>query len=81
MSFPQSSVSITECIKKSTAIIDFNKQKGGVDTPDENCKELNCLRKTNRWLMAINYNLINVATSNACIVTRNTVKSDKNRFS
>ena len=80
MSFSQSSVSITDCHKKSTDIIDFNKRKGGVDTLDENCKELNCFRKTNRWSMAINYSLINVATSNAYILMRNIVKSDKKQI-
>ena len=75
MSFSQFSVSITDCHNTSTTIIDFNKRKDGVDTLDEICKELNCFRKTNRWSMAINYSSINVATSNACILMKNTVKS------
>ena len=56
---------------------DYNKHKGGVDTLDENCEEFNCLRKTNRWPMVINYNLINVATNNAFIVMRSSGKCDK----
>ena len=80
MSFSQSSVSITECHKKSTDIIDFNKPKGGVEALDEICKELNYFRNTNRWSMAINYNLISIATSNACIVMKKTVKSNKKQI-
>ena len=37
---------------------------------DGNIMEYNCLRKTNRWPMVINYNLINVATNNAFILMK-----------
>ena len=76
MSSSHSDVSIADCHSKPT-IIDYDKHKGGVDTLDENCKELNCFRKTNRWPMVINYNLINVATNNAFIVMRGVGKSSK----
>ena len=74
MSSLHSSISITDCHKKPTVITDYNKHKGGVDTLDENCEEFSCLRKTNRWPMVINYNLINVATNNAFIVMRGSGK-------
>ena len=48
MSSSHFDVSIADYHSKSTVIIDYDKHKGGVDTPDENCKEFNCLRKTNR---------------------------------
>ena len=70
-------ISITDCHSKPTVITDYNKHKGGVDTLDENCEEFNCLRKTNRWPIIINYNLINVATNNAFIVMRSSGKCDK----
>ena len=77
MSSSHSSISITDCHKKPTVITDYNKHKGGVDTFDENCEEFSCLTKTNRWPMVINYNLINVATNNACIVMRGSGKCDR----
>ena len=64
------SISITDCHKKPTVIIDCNQYNGGVDTLDKNCEEFSCLRKTNRWPMVINYNLINIATKNAFIVMK-----------
>ena len=76
MSSSHSDVSIADCHSKPT-IIDYDKHKGGVDTLDENCKEFNCLRKTNRWPMVINYSLINVAANNAFIVMRGVGKSSK----
>ena len=72
---------IKDCHKKPTAIPDYNKHKGGVDTLDENCEEFSCLRKTNRWPMVINYNIINVATNNAFIVMRDSGKVGKDKFS
>ena len=72
-----SSVSMTDCDKKPTVIMDYNKRKGRVDTLDENYKEFHCLRKTNCWPMIINYNFINVASNNAYIIMRDTGKSEK----
>ena len=77
MSSLHSSISITDYHKKLTVITDYNKHKEGVDTLDENCEEFSCLRKTNRWPMVINYNLINFATNNAFIVVRGSGKCDR----
>ena len=77
MSSSHSSDSITDCHKKLIVITDYNKRKGGVDTLDENCEEFSCLRKTNRWPMVINYNLINVDTNNAFIVIRSSGRCDR----
>ena len=77
ISFSHSSISITDCRKKPTVITDYNKHKGGIDTCDENCEEFSCLRKTNRWPMVLNYNLINVATNNAFILMRGSGKCDR----
>ena len=68
---------ITDYNKKPTVIMDYNKHKSGVDTLDKNCEECNCLRKTNRWPMVINYNLVNVASNNAYIIMRDTRESEK----
>ena len=76
MSSSHSDVSIADCHSKPT-IINYDKHKGGVNTLDENRKELTCLRKTNCWPVVINYNLINVATNNAFIVIRGVGKSSK----
>jgi len=81
MSSSHSSISITNCHKKTTVITDHNKHNGGVDTLDENCEEFSCSRKTNRWLVVINNNMITVATNNAFIVMRGNGKSDKKGFS
>ena len=77
MSSSHFSISITDCHKKPTVMTDCNQHKGGVDTLDENCEEFSCLRKTNRWPMVINYNLINIATKNAFVVMRGSGKCDK----
>ena len=77
MSSSHSSTSITDCHKKPTVITDYNERTGGVDSLDKNCEEFSCLRKTNRWPMVINYNLINVATNNAFIVMRGSGKCDR----
>ena len=77
MSSSSSFVLITSCHKKPTVIMYYNKHKGEVDTHDKNCEEFNCLRKTNRWPMVINYNLLNVASNNAYIIMRDTGKSEK----
>jgi len=81
VSSSHSSISITDCHKKTTVITDYNKHNGGVDTLDENCEEFSCLRKTNPWPLVINYNMINVATINAFIVMRGSATSDQKRFS
>ena len=77
MSSSHFSISITDYHKKPTVITDYNQHKGGVDTLDENCEKFSCVRKTNRWPMVINYNLINIATKNAFIVMRGSGKCDK----
>jgi hypothetical protein len=37
---------------------------------DENTVEFNCLRKSNRWPMIVNYNMLNIATNNAFILMK-----------
>lgn len=55
---------------KPKIILDYNKTKAGVDILDQNTEEYSCIRKTTRWPMLINYNLINVAMSNAYLVMK-----------
>ena len=72
-----SSILITDCHKKPTIFMDYNKHKGGVDTLDEDCEKFNCLRKTICRPMVINYNLIKVASKNAYIIMRDSGKNEK----
>ena len=77
MSSSHFSISIMDCQKKLTVTTDYDNHKGGVDTLDENCEGISCLRKTNLWPMVINYNLINVATNNVFVVMRGSGKCDR----
>ena len=82
MSSFHSDFSITDCHSKPTVMMNtYNKHKGGIDTLHENCKEFNCLRKTNRWPMVINFNLINIAPNSAFIVMRGVGKNSKKKVS
>jgi hypothetical protein len=58
----------TDDDRKPLIIKDYNATKGGVDTLDGNVEEFSCLRKTVRWPMIINYNIMNVAVCNAFII-------------
>ena len=51
-------------------ILDYNKQKGGVDMFDENVEEFSCHRKTVRWPILFFYNLLDTATNNAYILLK-----------
>ena len=66
--------------KKPMIIKDYNCSKGGVDTMDGNIEEYSCLRKTERWPMVINYNLINVAVNSAFIVFKHRNNMTKTEF-
>lgn len=66
---------------KPEIIKDYNRIKGGVDTLDENAEEFSCIRKTDRWPMLINYNLINVATCNAYIVSKKKIYNGQRKQS
>jgi len=77
VSYSQSSISITDCHKKTTVITDYNKHNRGVDTLNENCEGFSCLRKTNGWPVVINCTMINVAINNAFIVMRGSGTSDQ----
>ena len=77
MSSLYSFILIIDCHKKAAVIMDYNNHKGKVDIFNENCREFNCLSKTNCWPMFINYNFINVANNNKYMIMRDIGKSDK----
>ena len=52
MSSSHSTIAITSDQQKPTIIKDYNRNKDGVDTLDENCEEFNCLRKAYRWTIS-----------------------------
>lgn len=67
--------------KKPLLIMDYNKQKGGVDTFDQNVEEFTVRRKTVRWPLLVFYNMIDVATNNSYIIMkRNGYSSTKKDF-
>ena len=59
----------TDEARKPEMILDYHKQKGGVDMFDENVEEFSCRRKTVRWLLFF-YNLLDTATNNAYILLK-----------
>jgi len=57
---------IDETNKKPNIIMNYNETKGGVDSFDQMCQTMNAGRKTQRWPLCIFYNMINIASINAC---------------
>lgn len=55
----------TEAINAATSkpeiIMDYNKNKGGVDTFDKMIRGYTCRRKANRWPMTIFFNMVDIA--------------------
>ena len=60
----------TDEARKPEMILDYNKQKGGVDMFDKNVEEFSCRRKTVRWPLLFFYNLLDTATNNAYILLK-----------
>ncbi|XP_041864774.1 piggyBac transposable element-derived protein 4-like [Melanotaenia boesemani] len=54
--------------KKPEIILDYNKNKGGVDNLDKVTGTYTCKRKTKRWPMAVLFNILNVSAYNAFVV-------------
>ena len=50
---------------KPKVVLTYNKLKGGVDTVDKATGGYTCRRKTNRWTVAIFYNLLDICAHNA----------------
>ncbi|KAK2577559.1 hypothetical protein KPH14_012252 [Odynerus spinipes] len=59
---------INEVTCKPEMIMDYNITKGGVDTVDKMCETYNVARGTNRWPIAVFYNLMNVAGINTLVI-------------
>ena len=60
----------TDEARKPEMILEYNKQKGGVDMFDENVEEFSCRRKTVRWPLLFSYNLLDTTTNNAYILLK-----------
>ena len=60
----------TDEARKPGMILEYNKQKRGVDMFDENMEEFSCRRKTVRWPLLFCYNLLDTATNNGYILLK-----------
>lgn len=54
--------------KKPIIVINYNETKGGIDSFDQMCQNMNAGRKTKRWPLCIFYNMINIALINAYVL-------------
>ncbi|XP_049323545.1 piggyBac transposable element-derived protein 4-like [Astyanax mexicanus] len=54
--------------KKPDMILDYNKNKGGVDNLDKVTGTYTCKRGTKRWPMVVFYNMLDVSAYNAYVV-------------
>ncbi|XP_063049276.1 piggyBac transposable element-derived protein 4-like [Engraulis encrasicolus] len=54
--------------KKPDIILDYNKNKGGVDNLDKVTGTYTCKRGTKRWPMVVFYNMLDVSAYNAFII-------------
>lgn len=61
LSTAHASEEVNPLTSKPIVIHDYNKHKGGVDTFDKMIHGYTCKRKTNRWPMALFYNIVDVA--------------------
>lgn len=69
MSTMHTTVEIEESINAKPEIIKFyNMTKGGVDNMDKLLAEYSVQRRTNRWPLAMFYNMLNIAALAACII-------------
>lgn len=67
---------------KPAAILDYNENKSGVDTMDKMLSGYSCKRATNRWPLAIFYNMLDVTGLASYIIykhLRPSTKSDQRR--
>lgn len=60
--------SINPETKKPSMIEFYNSTKGGVDSFDQMCSIMSCLRKTNRWPMCMFYGMLNMTFINSYVV-------------
>lgn len=54
-------VDTTRASSKPLAILDYNKYKAGVDTMDQMVANYTSKRATNRWPLAVFYNMLDIA--------------------
>ncbi|KAI3372472.1 hypothetical protein L3Q82_022962, partial [Scortum barcoo] len=54
--------------KKPIIILDYNKNKGGVDNLDKLTASYTCQRMTRRWPMVVFYNILDVSAYNAFVL-------------
>ena len=54
--------------QKPDIILDYNKNKGGVDTVDQLCNTYSVARKTRRWPLAVFFSLLNIGGINAFVI-------------
>ncbi|XP_060720777.1 piggyBac transposable element-derived protein 4-like [Tachysurus vachellii] len=72
--------------KKPILILDYNKNKGGVDNLDKLTATYTCQRMTRRWPMVVFYNMLDVSAYNAFVLWThihlgwNSTKKNKRRM-
>ncbi|XP_029995668.1 piggyBac transposable element-derived protein 4-like isoform X2 [Sphaeramia orbicularis] len=72
--------------KKPTIILDYNKNKGGVDNLDNLTATYTCQRMTRRWPVIVFYNILDVSAYNAFVLWThihqgwNSTKQNKRRM-
>ncbi|XP_062339699.1 piggyBac transposable element-derived protein 4-like [Osmerus eperlanus] len=57
---------------KPTIVLDYNRNKGGVDNLDKVITAYSCKRKTARWLLVIFSNIVDVSSYDAFVIWRST---------
>ena len=63
---------------KPNILLDYNKQKGGVDTLDKLLATYTCKRKTNRWPLNCFFYIVDCAAYNAFVLKNIKYTQDKN---
>merc|ERR1711895_383645 len=68
-------------MNKTEAHMFYNAGKGGTDAFDQRCAITSCSRRTNRWPMAMFFQLINIAMNNAFILYSESTHYDPRQYS
>ena len=65
--------------RKPKAILDYNKNKGGVDTADEMLRSYSSKASSRRWPLAAFFNLLDIVSLNTYLICKDITLSAQNR--
>ena len=65
--------------RKPKAILDYNKNKGGVDTADEMLRSYSSKASSRRWPLAAFFNLLGIVSLNTYLICKDITLSAQNR--